>query len=415
PAADALLGGGISGFMEQVPANQDPQVYLQNKALSHQMSQMEAFFTGLRLPRAGYPKLRDADGQLGLGCDEYHLVQLFSLPADAPPGTEQAASPAEPLAGLDPDDEPMRGVSPFGGIGREEEQAAVVDEAYEKTARDYVARAAISVIAADDATVLERVRWFPAGKRPAFGLRFGVGVHYAGQGTVPKIRNPHELEQITGPIGTVVGQTLHTHLVAGNFGRWTAGGDPRLRQVAFLGAAAGLDDLLSAARRQALDVLAVLAVQPRAGAAARRAENSVRLRFVDVASGKGLWASEAVMAGSPLFRKGGAAVEQAIAAAVKRIDTDLCLADMPELTAEQVKARLAALGLPGAKPADPLAALVELRYYQAAKLLSADEVTELYDAVLGAGKGRTLATGDRAARRALLQEVFLQSETSKGR
>ncbi len=46
---------------------------------------------------------------------------------------------------------------------------------------------------------------------------------------------------------------------------------------------------------------------------------------------------------------------------------------------------------------------------------SAEEATGLDDAVLGAGKGRALATGDRAARRARLQEVFLQSKASKGR
>jgi len=54
------------------------------------------------------------------------------------------------------------------------------------------------------------------------------------------------------------------------------------------------------------------------------------------------------------------------------------------------------------KPDEMLPVLVELRYYQAKGLLPAERAAELYDRILGTGRGRLLAGDDEAGRREAL-------------
>ena len=79
------------------------------------------------------------------------------------------------------------------------------------------------------------------------------------------------------------------------------------------------------------------------------------------------------------------------------------LVPVPALTVEEVRTRLRQSGPEKGSAQGTLLLVVELRYYQATHLLTVEEVAKEQDALLGPGKGRLLATGPPAKRRALIQ------------
>lgn len=311
------------------------------------------------------------------------------------------------------ENEIRRSTGAAAGPGKTDAQGEIVLEGeasdkqlFERSSRAYVVET-LGEAMADDKSVLAKARWFPVAKRPVFGLRWGLGIHSLNEGTLPKIESARDIEWTLGPLPMEIGKQVQTSFNLGDFGKWPEGSDPAFRQVSFLGARSQ-EKLLSAGRRQALDMVVLIGFQDKQGP---RGDAQVRVRFVDLASGKPLYATQNIPASVGFSRRGGASpVEQAIEQAIKRINLDFCLKPMPEMTAEAAKARVAALGLPDAQPACPLPALFELRYYQAKQLLTAEELVPLYDAILGKGKGKPFASGDKAQRKAIVDEWAKASE-----
>jgi len=228
-----------------------------------------------------------------------------------------------------------------------------------------------------------------------FGVRWAVGVQLVAAAEGPPIRSAQDLGRLTGPIAPELGIRLEERMRRGDFGDWPDAGVPRLRQVSFVGVGKQ-EELVAAARRQALDLLMVFSLTPRPVARGKQASPLVRVRVVDVATEKTLWASESV--------SGGAGAGPAFVADVlKRLDDGFRLQPIPKQTAEEVKQQLQQMDAAKLTPEAGLAVLLEVRYFQAAQLLTAEEAAGYYDAILGAGKGKDLAAGDEARRAEVLQ------------
>lgn len=320
-------------------------------------------------------------------------------PGRSPLSVETLFGDTLPLATDGPDWPPSRppGIKPaIGSAGPE----------YEKASRDYVRQTHVDLIASDGAGLEDRLRWFAGAERPAIGLRWALGVQWTGTGEQPPIGTQRDLAKVTGTIGPGILDGLQQRTTDGRFGDWPSRGDPRFRQVALLGGGKQAE-LLAAAQRQGLDILVVVNLTPQVISLSRRSDVLMRIRIVDVASKRTLWASESLSQNrvAAASRAGTDLAGQMVEQVLKEVDQDFALKPMRSLKAEDVKARAAKLGesISKSEPEALLPVLVELRFYQSRGLLETDEAAALYDRILGAGKGRVLASGDEAKRRQLLE------------
>ena len=103
----------------------------------------------------------------------------------------------------------------------------------------------------------------------------------------------------------------------------------------------------------------------------------IQVRLVDVAENKVIFTSAEVnSAGSGNAQDNEKALRGLLGVTKEYIETDLLLGDMPELTPEAVHRR--AETLVKGRLSNPLPALAELRYYEAKKLLSTEEIADYY-------------------------------------
>jgi hypothetical protein len=277
----------------------------------------------------------------------------------------------------------------------------------------------VDLIAGDDATLQNHLRWFPLAGRSSVGLRWGLGVQLTNQTKQPDLAKPDDWMNLTGPLGPAMVTGLQERVDRGDFGQWPQLGDPRFRQVALLGGGK-TDELRAAARRQGLDLLVVAELRQ---IIARKAvtDMEMKVRIVDVAEGKTLWTSKPIKRSDLVptppvgpIKGGGLAPKPAgktdpaadfVAEVLKGVDTKCSLDLLPEKTSAEAKNRLKSLAQASSnsKGEDSLRPLVELRGYQAGQWLTTAEVSTYYDGIVGAGKGRALASGDEATRRQVLQ------------
>ncbi len=252
-------------------------------------------------------------------------------------------TPAEPTAPEpDPDTE-------IAGNAAEESVPA-------EDGRSYVRGVLTDLLQGDPEVLCERLQWFPVGKRPSIGLRWGIGVAWP-QGTdPPEVYAVDELENAAGQIGPEIAAGLQDRMAEGRFGQWPESADPAHMQLAVLGAAEN-DELIAAAKRQGLDVLLVLPpVQP----AAEEARGPGAIELLDVPYGKSLWTREITDSEEP---------GQTAAAVLEKIDETCTLKQMPPLRPVHITRRIGKLVEMVPQLDDTLPIAVELRYYQARELL----------------------------------------------
>jgi len=291
------------------------------------------------------------------------------------------------------------------GIGVPGPDSSTVAE-YEKASRDYGRREYVDLIVGDDAALLERVRWLPAARRPSIGIRWGLGVQLIGEEQQPPISTPEQLAMVTGTIGRDVYLGLERWASEGRFGNWTPGGNVPARQIVLLG---GGDhpDLLEAARRQGLDLLVTVSRSTRIVGIGRQVEVLMRVRINDVAGKLPPWSSTLLSSTDVLAgqRMGKDLTAELVADVLKEVDRSYVLGAMPDERAEDVKTRMAEFDPTSlASKDEALPHLVDLRYYGAKQLLTADELIASYDKILGVGKGRIIVGSDQAERRNVLQQ-----------
>jgi hypothetical protein len=163
-------------------------------------------------------------------------------------------------------------------------------------------------------------------------------------------------------------------------------------------------DLMDEARAQGLDAIAVFLLADKRIGLSGKTDTELRVRVVDLAGRQSPWSSTTLSSNRLAAAGQGAEalVEQFVASVFEHVDQNMTLGPMPTVTGEQAAAR--AQSLTQTPPDEPLPVLAELRCYHAQGLLDDEEAARRYDALLGAGKGRTLVKGDAAARNEVLQE-----------
>ena len=293
-------------------------------------------------------------------------------------------------------------------------EAKLTGEDYERASRDYPRRAYLDLIIDDGAKLKERLRWFPGAKRPSISLRWGTGVTFPGMSRPPQIRRPEDMAKQTGVVGVKLVTEMQRRMHNGDFGDWPQGGESRFAQVCLLGAGTQ-NELIEAARRQGLDGLILFSITMRPIGTTRNMYAELKVRLIDVNGQLPVWNS--TMISSRQIAAASGTVEnpadEFVDLILKEIDATWTLAPMPALKPEHVQGRVAKI-LDTLDPTvrdDCLAALVEVRYYQACDLLGLDEATAVYDKILGAGKGQVLAAGRKVERRELLETWSDRFET----
>jgi hypothetical protein len=129
---------------------------------------------------------------------------------------------------------------------------------------------------------------------------------------------------------------------------------------------------------------------------------------VTAISGSGAGATPGFPGGVPAAGSGGKANEAS--AAGKQVldelgeffEKSLAVADMPALTPESVQSRADALA--SQQYSNPLPVLMELRYYQVRKLLTAEQIKTYFTKILGDTEGPALAAGPEPARKEIVEK-----------
>jgi len=136
---------------------------------------------------------------------------------------------------------------------------------------------------------------------------------------------------------------------------------------------------------------------------------SLSVRIVDVQKGEPAWTSKSISAttggeatgGQEQEGEEGGPARPLLTEVLDYIDKQIALQDMPAYTAEEARRR--GVSLVAAQYANPLPALMELRYYQYKKLLTAEEIAGFYAKIVGAEEGPRLATGPEEQRQEIVQ------------
>jgi hypothetical protein len=219
---------------------------------------------------------------------------------------------------------------------------------------------------------------------------------------------------VAGEIGLVAIKALQTRAAKGTFGAWGDKEKPVAstrnsrvsltsleKRGATLLARGTRQELLSAAREAQVDLVLEMGVEQ------HRGNTSILFRVVNPVSEKNLWESKPINSSTvaDALRKGREnPAKPVLENLLNFIEKNVVLTPMPTLTSEQVSARANKLAENGT--ANLLKTLCELRYYQRAKLLSDAQAAEVYEKLLGDGKGKLLATGSDPERLRVLSELL---------
>ncbi len=172
---------------------------------------------------------------------------------------------------------------------------------------------------------------------------------------------------------------------------------------------ATLDDAKRWAEQQGLDVLLTVSVTLHTGSFRGPPQTNLVIKVHDVARNQELWSSrplnsrrvEAALAG---VRAGENPAKEFVEDLLRFVDQNLHLEEMPGLDAAVVARRAKALA--ARKHADPLPALVELRYYAGKGLLDETALREHYKAILGPQDAAELLDGDAEQRRQAVEALL---------
>lgn len=358
--------------------------------------------------------------------------------ATSPAGPPPAGMPAEPAAGGAPAAQPVTATSKL-----QSDALAALAKGNQKRGLSCL----LAEAARGDAGVLQSVRWSPALKRPLLLLRCGLVVQAPGapvaseaapshnrRKTVAATPKPSGVPEALTYWGTALGKPLLEKLQArvgeGRFGKWlqaarlaaanlpSANPDNQTHSPGQITDEGGILNLglmeeaktLRPAAKEGLDVLIVAAIvnKPVKIHGKILAQSNLTIRVIDVASGDTLWKSKPVNSavsggdGGDSAESGRAATEL-LNDTLSFLDENVLLGDVPKLTAEAAQQRAETIT---AKTINPLPALAELRYYQSAKLLTPEQLSDDYVKLLGAEDGPRLATGAESVRKEILEKAL---------
>ena len=272
-----------------------------------------------------------------------------------------------------------------------------------QAARQYADRVYIELIGGEDAALNSAASWFRQGRRPSPGIRWGIGVTFTGQEVGPdrQIQSEGMFAQLTGRAGPALLTALRQRIDNGSFGRWPEFGDPRFRDVTWLGTGER-EELVRAATEQNLDAMLMFELNSRL--VQNRLVHLLRVHLM-TADGNTIGKPEEISLtyASTASRPVDKLWSELHYNIISRVDELFVLKDIPQLK-QHIDRRVQELTK--MKVDRPLPFLFEVRFYQANDLINADQAAALYDRVLGPGKGKQLATGDANERRKVLREAL---------
>lgn len=291
----------------------------------------------------------------------------------------------------------------------------------EQAARDQLKswrKSQLALLSGAPETLVEQMRWSPAANRPTRGLRFGINLPIpqmakAGRPQPPVAADSEQaIVQAIGPAGQKLLAGLNERIGRGDFGGKADYGSDGPSRVSVL---AGEDrgETLVAARANDVDVLILLKIEfqpahhrktakPQQPATPGQMAATLTARIVDVAAGTPGWQSE------PLRNRNQSLLEQDAAEwandNLSQID-EFKLAPLPALDEKQTEKRMDELEKK--KIANPMSALLEVRYYQIKGLIPIDRASAFYAQVLGE-PGKLLASDDAGERKQALEKLAKQ-------
>lgn len=355
-------------------------------------------------------------------------AQLASVTPPAPAAPVQPAAPPvnRPPAAVNP---PPMQTPP--GAPVDPQQKAQAEKAVREQAKN-IRQSQLALLAGGPETLVEKLRWAPAAKRPVLALRWGINLPVpqlgkaGGRPIPPKVADSEPaIVQAIGPAGTKLLAGLNERIAHGDFGGPPApaaapppnnvpgqAGVPSQAagpsQIAILpGDERG--EVLAAARERGVDIVIMVDLKFQAalhhnkkgskggGGAAPKMTAILGSRIVDVAGGGPGWSSDSIS-----NKKAADAEKDATEWAndnLEHID-EFKLQPIPDLDAKDVEKRMT--DLEKKKLANPVAALLEVRYYQIKDLVPAERATAFYTHVLG-DNGNLLASDDAKERQKALE------------
>lgn len=286
--------------------------------------------------------------------------------------------------------------------------------------RDAVALLRAALLASDDKTILEGVKWSPALKRPLMLLQWAFGVETKGfpgagpanlrpqaglaekqeRNNAAEMRLRKQLTTLTGSVGDWLYKGLQNRVESEGFGAWghdSRGGSFEHRGIMLL-EVAPVESLIESARSQKADALMAILLTSSVNEKGKATITAVA-QLYDVGSGHKLWESKSltntkILAG---LKQGKDWAAEFAGLALKFIDDEIVLREVPELPTELVQRRLAAID--SSVQSDPLGSLIELRYYQLTRHVEDAEAQQRLVKILGEADAKLLLAEDVQDRR----------------
>jgi hypothetical protein len=259
----------------------------------------------------------------------------------------------------------------------------------------------------NDAALVEQMRWLPIAKRPAMGVRWGVGVTMGNVTPKTTAKTSAELMHTTGPIGPDFVRKLEQRLDEQRDGTWSPlFSDKYMKVPAFL--AETEDDLVNQAAKENLDGLVLLSMSSKTMGLAKTVRYTLIVKLVDVQTKKITWTAQPLnsqKAYSTLGTNHDACVEL-VRDSMAKLNEQFSLTALPKIDEAAVQRRAARLADGSGSAGQALRALAELRYYQAKKLLSQEDAERTYREI-ASDKAKILAGGEGTERAAAVAEWYV--------
>jgi hypothetical protein len=332
-------------------------------------------------------------------------------PATPEPGTAQPAQPVEPAQPADTETSvatlPPAIAHPSHVVGAKPQNnpRQAKERPEPKTFRDYVARN-YSDWLGDDAVLTSGMRWLPVAKRPAMAVRWGLGVTMGSLTPPSPVISPEELTRVTGPVGLDFVRLLLRRLDSQRDGAWSKVPNEQFVKLPVFFAESE-EDLLAVAASASLDGLVLISMTSQRIGLTKTPRETMVVRLADVMAHKITWSSAPLNSQKAVKTRGTS--EDASVELVKSVEEKLAeqygLVPLPSISEAAAQQRAARLAESGGGAELLLRRLVELRYYQAKKLLKTEDAEHAYTALIG-DKAKIIAHGEGAERAAAVEDWF---------
>lgn len=357
--------------MHSSSQDKSPQQLMAEQQATALKQGTEGFFLSVKLPFMIYPQPTDKDGQPGLGATMINLSGFVRERTGPRPIDADTAGTKEAIEAM-----------------------------YAK------------VLADNTQSGGDNWQWCAGLERPIVAMRWAIGVQMDLKSDEAKVElQPRpvdnlllrDLERVAGPAGPSLVQMLRAKQSEGKFGTFAEIGDAQLREVVLLGTGERAQ-LAAAAKKAAVDLVLIIKLDPIVKGRNRDAQ--MMIEILDLASGKKLWNSPALLESQVKTAK--VQGQDLVTELVDKINVDIDekLALSPIATMPSGTGALRAQGNTLHR-ANPLAALIEVDYYLCREQIPSTAASAAYAKIIGnSNDAAELASEDLKTREAAIQRVL---------